>query len=104
MLGRKILEEISKKISEVMEAGPAKDIEKNIRAILSSTLSRLNMVTREEFGLQQEVLIHTRKAMDQVCIRLDKIELKLNKIASTKKNKATQASKSIKKAAIRTTI
>ena len=87
MLGRKILEEISKKISEVMEASPAKDIEKNIRAILSSALSRLNMVTREEFALQQEALIHTRKAIDQVCIRLDKIELKLNKIASTKKIK-----------------
>lgn len=101
MLGRKILEEISKKISEVMETSPVKDIEKNIRAILSSTLSRLDMVTRKEFDLQQEMLVHTRKAIDQVCIRLDKIDSELNKISSTKKQKTMQVGKTIKTKAIR---
>ena len=101
MLGRKILEEMSKKISEVLEASPVKDIEKNIRAILSSTLSRLDMVTRKEFDLQQEMLVHTRKAIDQVCVRLDKIDSELNKIPFTKELKTRQVGKNIKTKAIR---
>jgi len=101
MLGRKILEEMSKKISEVLEASPVKDIEKNIRAILSSTLSRLDMVTRKEFDLQQEMLVHTRKTIDQVCARLDKIDSALNKIPFTKELKTRQVGKNIKTKAIR---
>jgi BMFP domain-containing protein YqiC len=61
MLSQKIFEEISSKISDTIAASPAKDIEKNIKAMMASTFSRMDLVTREEFDVQQEVLVRTRE-------------------------------------------
>lgn len=79
MFGRKILEEIGKKISDIVATSPAKDIEKNIKAVLTSALARLDVVTREEFNLQQEICMQTRKALNEITTRLDQLEAKLGK-------------------------
>ena len=45
----RILDDLGARISEVLAASPAKDIEKNLRGMLSGAFSRLDLVTREEF-------------------------------------------------------
>ncbi len=59
----RFLDELNRKVSELIAASPAKDIEKNLRALLSSAFSRLDLVTREEFDIQQEVLGRTREKL-----------------------------------------
>jgi BMFP domain-containing protein YqiC len=74
MLSQKIFEEISSKISDTIAASPAKDIEKNIKAMMASTFSRMDLVTREEFDVQQEVLVRTREKLTLLEARLAKLE------------------------------
>lgn len=74
MLSQKLFEEIGNKISETIAASPAKDIEKNLKAMLASTFSRLDLVTREEFDVQQEVLVRTREKLVELEARLAKLE------------------------------
>lgn len=52
----KMFEDIGNKMSEMMQSGPAKDFEKNAKAMLSAGFSRLDLVTREEFEVQKALL------------------------------------------------
>ena len=70
----RFLDELNKKVSELLAASPAKDIEKNLRALLSSAFSRLDLVTREEFDVQQEVLGRTRDKLEQMEARVAEME------------------------------
>ena len=70
----RFLDELNRKVSELLAASPAKDIEKNVRALLSSAFSRLDLVTREEFDVQQEVLGRTRDKLQQMETRVAEVE------------------------------
>lgn len=74
MLSQKLFEEISNKISETIAASPAKDLEKNIKSLMASTFTRMDLVTREEFDVQQEVLARTREKLALLETRLAKLE------------------------------
>ncbi len=74
MLDPKTLEELSARLGAVIAASPAADIEKNARALLASFFSRLDLVTREDFDVQGEVLRRTReklKALEERVARLE---------------------------------
>lgn len=73
----RFLDELNKKVSELIAGSPAKDIEKNLRALLSSAFTRLDLVTREEFDVQQEVLGRTREKLEQMEIRVAEMEKRL---------------------------
>ena len=64
MLGKKVFEEISGKLGEVLAESPAKDVEKNLRAVLQGVFAKLDLVTREEFEVQQAVLLKTRAKLE----------------------------------------
>ena len=70
----RFLDELNKKVGELIAGSPAKDIEKNLRALLSSAFSRLDLVTREEFDVQQEVLGRTRDKLQQMEARVAALE------------------------------
>lgn len=70
----RLLDELQRKISELVAASPARDVEKNLRALLSSTFARLDLVTREEFDVQQEVLRRTREKLEQLEMQLQALE------------------------------
>ena len=70
----RFLDELNKKVSDLIAASPAKDVEKNLRALLSSAFSRLDLVTREEFDIQQDVLKRTREKLDQMEARVAELE------------------------------
>ncbi|WP_296814217.1 accessory factor UbiK family protein [Thiobacillus sp.] len=56
------------------EAIPAKDIEQNLKAGVTSMLGKLDMVSREEFDVQTEVLARTRAKLAQLEARLTELE------------------------------
>ncbi|MFA6310971.1 MAG: accessory factor UbiK family protein [Sterolibacterium sp.] len=74
MLNPKSLDEISARISALIAASPAKDIEKNARALLSSAFAKLDLVTREEFDLQVAMLARTREKLSALEARVAALE------------------------------
>ncbi len=70
----RFLDELNKRVSELIAASPAKDVEKNLRALLSSAFSHLDLVNREEFDVQQQVLGRTREKLQQMESRLAELE------------------------------
>ena len=63
MLNKKVLDEISSKVSEIVSQSPAKDIEKNLKVLVTGLFNRMDLVTRDEFDVQQEVLQRTREKL-----------------------------------------
>jgi hypothetical protein len=65
-MNQKLIDEINEKMKAVLAQGPAADIEKNLRALLAGMFSRLDLVTREEFDVQREVLLRTRARLAEL--------------------------------------
>ncbi len=74
MLKPKITEEFTARIGEVLAMSPARDVEKNLRASLAAWLSKLDLVTREEFDVQAQVLARTREKLQELEARLARLE------------------------------
>ena len=74
MLAKQILDELAGKIGNAIAESPVKDVEKNVKTLLGSTFSKLDLVTREEFDIQQQVLIKTREKLAALEARLAKLE------------------------------
>ena len=62
MLNPKIFDDFSARLAELATTGPARDLEKNARALLNGLFARLDFVTREEFEVQRELLARAREA------------------------------------------
>jgi hypothetical protein len=71
------LSELQTKISEVLQQSPAKDIEKNMKAMLNQGFSKLDLLTREEFDIQSEVLQRTRARLEALEARVAELESRL---------------------------
>jgi ubiquinone biosynthesis accessory factor UbiK len=69
-------DEFQTKINQVLESSPAKDIEKNVKAMMSQGFAKLDLVTREEFDIQAQVLAKTRAKLEALEARLAAIEAK----------------------------
>lgn len=70
----KLVDEVGERLRQVLEASPARDLEKNVRAVLVSVFSRLDLVTREEFDVQREVLLRTRERLNELERKLAELE------------------------------
>jgi BMFP domain-containing protein YqiC len=64
------------KINQAIESSPAKDIEKNVKAMMTQGFSKLDLVTREEFDIQNQVLAKTRARLEALEQRLAELEAK----------------------------
>ena len=95
MLNKNVIDEINAKVSEVLQNSPAKDIEKNIRMLLSGAFTRLDLVTRDEFDVQQEVLQRTREKLMILEGKVSELEGQLSKSAhkSTQENATSHPAK-----------
>jgi BMFP domain-containing protein YqiC len=74
MLNPTLLDEMSARVSSLLAATPAGDIEKNMRAALAGVFAKLDLVTREEFDVQREVLGRTRAKLDALEARVAELE------------------------------
>lgn len=68
------INEISNKIKEVVNSSPLSDLEKNINALLKGMFTKMELVTREEFEVQAEVLRNTRQKLDLLEAKLAELE------------------------------
>ncbi len=67
------LDQLAQKLGEIFKQSPARDLEQNLKAGLSGWLSKLDLVTREEFDVQTEVLSRTREKLAQLEARLKEL-------------------------------
>ena len=69
---------LQSKINQAIENSPAKDIEKNVKSMMTQGFSTLDLVTREEFDMQAQVLAKTRAKLEALEARLAELETRLN--------------------------
>ena len=72
-------DDMQAKLNQVFENSPAKDIEKNVKAMLSQGFSKLDLVTREEFDIQAQVLARTRAKLEALEARVMELEAQAKK-------------------------
>jgi BMFP domain-containing protein YqiC len=72
-----LLEDLSARISEFLAASPAKDLEKNLKALLTAAFARLDLATREEFEVQAQVLARARAKLAELERRVVELEARL---------------------------
>lgn len=78
MLAKQLFEDLTTKLGETIANSPAKDVEKNAKAMLSGAFAKMDLVTREEFDVQQQILVKTRIKLSEVEARLAALEAKLS--------------------------
>ena len=73
----KFIDDLARRLAEVMPEGIRTlqaDVEENVRTVLKAGLARLELVTREEFDVQQAVLLRTREKLETLEARLAELE------------------------------
>ena len=73
----KIRDDIDQRLRQVFAQSPAADLEKNLRALLQGFFARLDLVTREEFDVQRQVLLRTREKLARLEAEIAELEAKL---------------------------
>ncbi|ARD24044.1 MULTISPECIES: ubiquinone biosynthesis accessory factor UbiK [Shewanella] len=81
MINPKKLEEVAKQLSENLPSGVkqfAGEFEERSKQVLQSQLMKLDVVSREEFEVQQHVLLKTREKLEALQAQVDELEKKLS--------------------------
>lgn len=73
-MNEKFLSELSARLAELAAANPAQDLERNFRAMLSGALTRLDLVSREEYDVQLQVLVRAREKLAALEARVAELE------------------------------
>ncbi|ARP87096.1 accessory factor UbiK family protein [Bordetella genomosp. 9] len=72
------MEDLQKNISDLIARSPAADLERNVRAMLTQGFSRLDLVTREEFDVQADLLARTIARADQLAAQVAQLEARVS--------------------------
>ncbi len=81
MINAKKIEEIAKQVTESIPPGlknMANDFEDKAKTVLQNKLAQLDVVTREEFDIQTQVLIKTRAKLTELESKLAELEAKIS--------------------------
>jgi BMFP domain-containing protein YqiC len=73
-----ILNDINERVRQVFAQSPAADLEKNLRAMLTGFFARLDLVPREEFDVQRQVLLRTREKLERLEARVAELESQIS--------------------------
>lgn len=73
-MDQKLLDEINAKVRAALAQGPVADLEKNLNAMLGGLFSRLDLVRRDEFDVQREVLLRARSKLAELERKVAELE------------------------------
>lgn len=76
------LEEFQKSISELIAKSPAADIERNVKAFMGQAFNRMDLVTREEFDIQADLLKHAQVRINSLEQHLHALEIRVAALES----------------------
>ena len=75
----RILDDLSARISEFLAASPAKDVQKNVQALLSAAFAKLDLATRAELEIQAKLLARAREKLSELEARVAELESRLSR-------------------------
>jgi BMFP domain-containing protein YqiC len=78
------MEDLQKNVSDLIAKSPAADIERNVRSMMTQAFSRLDLVTREEFDVQADMLTRARAKVDQLAEQVQQLQARLDAIEGSK--------------------
>jgi BMFP domain-containing protein YqiC len=73
-LNRQSIDDLLARVGDAIRNSPAQDVERNVKALLSSGLARLDLVSRADFDVQAQVLARTRAKIDALEARVAELE------------------------------
>ena len=73
----KFLNELRGRLAELAASDPAKGLQKNFRGLLSSAFARMELVSREEYDVQSQVLARAREKLAALEARVAELEARL---------------------------
>ena len=73
-MNTRLIDDISERINAFLRNTPAADMQKNLKAALTQAFTRMDLVTREEFDIQSQVLARTREKLTQLEARVAELE------------------------------
>ncbi|GAA5167090.1 accessory factor UbiK family protein [Viridibacterium curvum] len=74
MINTQLLQDFGKQLSELLAHSPARDIERNARALFGSMASRMDLVSREEFEVQRSLLQRASERLAALEARVAELE------------------------------
>lgn len=74
---------LSRKIKEIADSAPLSDANKNVHALFQSMLTKMELVTREEFDIQTEVLRKSQIKITELEQKISALEKQLKSVEST---------------------
>jgi BMFP domain-containing protein YqiC len=72
-----VFNDLQARVGDLLKNSPARDVERNVKAMLAQGFSKLDLVTREEFDTQTQVLARTRVRLEELEKRVAELEQKL---------------------------
>ncbi|WDD95440.1 accessory factor UbiK family protein [Burkholderia sp. FERM BP-3421] len=72
-----VFNDLQARVGDLLKNSPARDVERNVKAMLTQGFSKLDLVTREEFDTQTQVLARTRVRLEELEKRVAELEQKL---------------------------
>ena len=81
-MSKRILDGLQSKLGQIMESSPAKDIERNVRAILTQAVSKLELVTTEEYEIQRLTIVQLQNRVNMLENRLSDLENRIQQSES----------------------
>ena len=75
-MNEKLLADLSARLAELAASNPARDLERNVRALLGATFAKLDLVSREEYDIQVQVLARSREKLATLEARIAELEAK----------------------------
>lgn len=74
MTDQSLLDELGKRIAQAVRDGPAQDMEKNLRALLSAFFDRFDLVAREDFDVQKKIVERAQAKLEALEARVTELE------------------------------
>ena len=69
---KKFIDNLVNKIQSITKNSPLKEVKNNLRSVIQSKLDEFNLVSREEFEVQKEVLKKTREKLEDLEKKIEK--------------------------------
>lgn len=71
------LEDFQKNLSDLIARSPAADVERNVKAMMGQAFAKMDLITREEFDVQADLLARARERVDQLQTQVQQLEARV---------------------------
>ena len=79
------LEKLFRSLESAIPTGIGKDLRHNIEAAIKTQLEKLELVSKEEFEVQQKILLRSQNRLSQLELEIAKLEAKFEDVINKTK-------------------